>query len=238
MSIRLGPRDFEAVQWLAEMRGAPMHVVSLLLDCSDKSTYRVVDRWRRAGLVLDERLRPVPGPTWVVPTPTIASSLLDFPVTKWVPGPKDARHHEMTGRVRLALSGGARVDSWRSERILLREINRDAVPGKPRPHLHDGHWTDDLGRLHAIEVELTRKGSADARTTVAAAYAAARAAGAYDLTYYCEPEVMARVRTAVQGLDIVAGPDDPGIEMRDLNQLLNPPAVEGRRLTAAGGAAS
>ncbi|MFI7191559.1 hypothetical protein ACIBQ0_17635 [Nocardia nova] len=238
MTIRLGPRDFEAMQWLAEMRGAPMHVVAQLLGCSISNAQRIVDRWRKAGLVIEKGLRPVPGPSWVVPNAPTASSMLNFTVAPWVPGPKDARHHEMTGRVRLALAGGARVDSWRSERILLRDINRDAQPGKPRPHLHDGHWTDDLGRLHAIEVELTRKGSADARTTVAAAYAAARAAGAYDLIYYCEPEVMARVRTAVQGLDIVAGPDDPGIEMWDLNQLLNPPAVEGRRLTAAGGAAS
>ena len=238
MSIRLGPRDFEAVQWLAEMRGAPLHVVAQLLGCSQSNAHRVVDRWRKAGLVIDKPLRPVPGPSWVVPTAQTASSMLDFTVAHWVPGPKEARHNEMCGRVRLALSGGARVDSWRSERDLLREINRDAQPGKRKLHLHDGHYTDDFGRLHAIEVELTRKGSADARETVAAAYAAAKAFGAYDLVYYCEPEAMARVRTAVRAMNLEPSPGDPGIDMGDLNQLLDPPAVEGRRLTAAGGAAS
>jgi len=100
------------------------------------------------------------------------------------PRPKDARHYEMIALTRLALAGNeVGVGTWISERQ-LRHDDAVRVPfGQERPHLHDGHWTDDLGRLYAIEVELTRKGSADARQKLAAAYKAAKAAGAHDLVY-------------------------------------------------------
>ncbi|WP_328410968.1 hypothetical protein [Nocardia sp. NBC_00403] len=242
MSVRIGPRDMWAVQWIAEMRGVPMTVLAALLSTSENNAYRVWRRLRKAGLVLDvhEQLRPVPGPSWVVPTAPIASKLLQFEVDEWLPRPKDARHHEMVALTRLALAGNeiGSDDGWISERLLW-HANAGQVPlGASRPHLHDGQWTDNLGRLHAIEVELTRKGSSDARTTLAAAYKAAAQVKAHDLIYYCDsPEVATRVRAAASVLP-QPGPGDPGLLVKDLNQLLNPPAVDGQGLRAAGGAAS
>ncbi|MEU5410479.1 hypothetical protein, partial [Nocardia asteroides] len=180
-SVRLSPRDMWAVQWLCEMRGVPMSVVAELLGTSETNAYRVASRWKAAGLVMSSRtIRPVPGPQWVVPTAETVTSLLGFHAAKWIPGPKDARHLELTARVRIALAGNEACveDTWISERELRRaDTTRSAFGAGERPHLHDGHWTDDLGRLHAIEVELTRKGSSDARVKVRAAYDAAKAAG-------------------------------------------------------------
>ncbi|WP_280232289.1 hypothetical protein [Nocardia cyriacigeorgica] len=242
MSVRIGPRDMWAVQWLAEMYGAPMNVVAELLGTSETNAYRVVGRWRDAGLVSDDPMRPVPGPMWVVPTAAAASSLLGFTVQRWVPGPKDARHVTLTARARIALAGREiGEDSWSSERILRREANRKTPFGssEPRAHLHDGHWTDDLGRLHAIEIELTRKGSADIRDTVSAAYAEAKKAGADSLIYYCATdEVRTRVQTTAQKtLRPVAG--DPEFVVRPLDGLLNVKNNDqtGGGLAAVGGAA-
>lgn len=242
MSVRIGPRDMWAVQWLAEMYGAPMNVVAELLGTSDTNAYRVVSRWRDAGLVSDDPMRPVPGPMWVVPTAATASSLLGFAVQRWVPGPKEARHVTLVARARIALAGREiGEDSWVSERILRREANRKIPFGstEPRAHLHDGHWTDDLGRLHAIEVELTRKGSADIRDTVAAAFAEAKKAGAHSLIYYCATdEVRTRVWSAAEKvLRRVEG--DPEFVVRRLDKLLTPKNTEqaGGGLAAVGGAA-
>jgi hypothetical protein len=242
MTLRLGPRDMWAVTWLAEMRGAPMGVVAQLLGSSEYNAYRVARRWRAGGLVMNKVIRPVPGPQWVVPAPDIASSLLGFHVDRWVPGPKDARHLELTARVRLALAGNEiGEDAWVSERILRRADDQRVGFGGERPHLHDGHWIDDFGRLHAIEVELTRKGPSDARKAVAAAFAAAKTAGAASLIYYCDSTtVFARVQTAAEAvLRPRPGSSDPEFVVRDLNQLLNPPKTEPGKggLAAAGGAA-
>lgn len=239
MSTRSGPRDMWAVTWLSEMRGAPMSVVADLLGCSEPNAYRVTTRWRAAGLVSKRVFKPVPGSQWVVPLPEIASSLLGFHVTNWVPGPKEARHLELTARTRLALAGRAigEDDGWISERILRRADSQRVGFGGERPHLHDGHWTDDLGRLHAIEVELTRKGSADARTKVAAAFAAAKAAGAHDLIYYCATtDVYKRITTAAEAV-LRRTANDPEFIARMLDALLNPETKTATGLSAAGGAA-
>ncbi|MFI2234523.1 MULTISPECIES: hypothetical protein [Actinomycetes] len=242
MSVRIGPRDMGCVQWVVEMGATPLNVVADLLGTSQTNAYRVVSRWREAGLLVPETVRPVPGPMWVVPTETTASSLLGFQVSKWVPGPKDARHLEMVARTRLALAGRdiSAEDGWISERMLRQEAAVKQPYGTPesRAHLHDGHWIDDLGRLHAIEVELTRKGSTDIRQKVKAAFEAAKTARAHDLIYYCSTdEVRTRVQTAAQKV-LRPGPDDPQFIVRPLDSLLNPESArEGAGLAAAGGAA-
>lgn len=235
-----------AVQWVCEMYAAPISVVAELLGTSETNAYRVSSRWKSAGLVMSGRtIRPVPGPQWVVPTADTVTSLLGFHATKWIPGPKDARHLELTARVRIALAGNEPCveDSWISERELRRvELNRAPAFGAgQRPHLHDGHWTDDLGRLHAIEVELTRKGSGDARTKVRAAYDAAKAIGAASLIYYAATsDVAARVTTAAKAVLRVPVPaGDPDFVVKPLDGLLDfKTDLSGPRgLVAAGGAA-
>ncbi|MEV4241317.1 hypothetical protein AB0J47_39860 [Nocardia sp. NPDC049737] len=245
MSTRMGPRDMWAIQWVAEMRGVPMNVLADLLGSSETNAYRVVSRWREAGLVAQEVMRPVPGSQWVVPTATVATSLLGFHCDTWIPGPKDANHLMLTARVRLALAGNEPgvQDTWISERVLRRSsAHRPVVFGGERPHLHDGHWTDDFGRLHAIEVELTRKGSADLHKTVVAAYTAAKNADAHDLIYYCSTtEVAARVQSTAQA-ELRIKTTDPGFVVRPLDALLNPKKTDEDEdtapgLSAAGGAA-
>ncbi|MBF6132792.1 hypothetical protein IU501_07220 [Nocardia otitidiscaviarum] len=254
MTIRLSARDMWLLLWLSQMGGAPMDIVASLLaiwplrkraddtgttPVSEVNAYRVVARLKKAGKLIDETLRPVPGPGWAVPTASTASLLLDMSVKPWIPSPMMAAHLSTTARVRLALAAGMVEDTWISERILRHRNGFQTVAGESMPHVHDGHWTDEYGRLHAIEVELTRKGSADARATMQASYDAAKDAGAHRLVYYCEsPEVRARVRAAAADLNLTEG--GPEITAPLLSKLLHPSpaAVHGLSLFAAGGAAS
>ncbi|WP_280254954.1 hypothetical protein [Nocardia wallacei] len=257
MSVRLGPRDAWALLWLSQMGAAPMDVFADLLACwplrkprpgmaaetggSEINAYRVARRFRAAGKVVVDDFgnlpRPVPGPSWVVPTHVVASELLDFTVQKWVPGPMMAKHLATVARVRLALADGDIADEWVSERVLRHRGGFVTRAGEQLPHVHDGHWTDKAGDLHAIEVELTRKGSADARATMQAAYDAARDAGAVSLRYYCESaEVRSRVAAAAR--DLTKSPGGPEVTSRDLTKLLHPDTGHGRGLSVVGGTAS
>ncbi|WP_280379818.1 hypothetical protein [Nocardia wallacei] len=257
MSVRLGPRDAWALLWLSQMGAAPMDVFAALLACwplrkprpgmaaetggSEINAYRVTRRFRTAGKIVvddfDNLPRPVPGPSWVVPTAPVASQLLEFTVKPWVPGPMMANHLATVARVRLALAEGRIEDSWVSERVLRHRNGFATRAGEQMPHVHDGHWIDDDGDLHAIEVELTRKGSADARTTMQAAYDAAKDAGAVSLRYYVDsPEVRSRLAAAARDLD--KSPGGPQVVSRDLTTLLNPSAGHGRGLSVVGGTAS
>ncbi|WP_063057281.1 hypothetical protein [Nocardia salmonicida] len=240
-SVRLSPRDMWALQWVAEMYAVPMWVLALLLGTSEQNAYRVSSRWKAAGMLSRAKTyRPIPGSQWVVPTSEVATSLLGFHCAGWVPGPKDANHLQLTAQVRIALAGNrpGEEDSWVSERV-LRNLNRASTFGGARPHLHDGHYTDDLGRLHAIEVELTRKGSADARTKVRAAYDAAKAAGAASLRYYtANSDVATRVITAGKAV-LRPTSGDPDFRVSPLGELieLKTEKDQPKRLFAAGGAA-
>lgn len=239
-SVRLSPRDMWALQWVAEMYAVPMWVLALLLGTSEPNAYRVASRWKAAGMLPSKKAyRPIPGSQWVVPSSEVATSLLGFHCAGWVPGPKNANHLAVTAQVRIALAGNTACeeDSWVSERV-LRHSNRPDSFGGARPHLHDGHFTDDLGRLHAIEVELTRKGSADARTKVRAAYEAAKAAGAASLLYYATPEAATRVATAAQAV-LRPTSADPEFRVRPLDDLIKKQTETDRPrgLFAAGGAA-
>ncbi|MFI8978450.1 hypothetical protein ACIGO9_36610 [Nocardia asteroides] len=239
-SVRLSPRDMWALQWVAEMYAVPMSVLAALLGTSEQNAYRVASRWKSAGMLPSKKTyRPIPGSQWVVPSSDVATSLLGFHCSAWVPGPKNANHLSITAQVRIALAGNkpGEEDSWVSERV-LRYSNRPESFGGARPHLHDGHYTDDLGRLHAIEVELTRKGSADAKTKVRAAYEAAKKAGAASLIYYATPDAGARVVTAAKAV-LRPAADDPEFRVRPLDELIKPKTETDspRGLFAAGGAA-
>ncbi|WP_306362503.1 hypothetical protein [Nocardia sp. CC227C] len=252
MSIRLGPRDWWGMQWLSQMGGAPIDVLADLLaqwplrpsrsakPNSEENAYRVAQRWRAAGKLVEERHRPVPGPEWVVPNADTASPLLGFPVPEWVPSPMMAAHTTAAARLRLHLAKGQRSDTWVSERVLRHRNGFRTRPGEPMPHLHDGLWTDDLGHLCAIEVELTRKGSSEARATMQAAYDAAEEIGAQQLIYYCgSDEVRSRVRAAAA--DLTTTPSGPQVISRPAAHIFDPSASAvdpGADVVAAGGAAS
>ncbi|MBW0270065.1 hypothetical protein ATM97_02880 [Nocardia sp. MH4] len=241
-SIRLSPRDMWALQWVAEMYAVPMSVLAALLGTSEQNAYRVASRWKAAGMLPSKKTyRPIPGSQWVVPSSDVATSLLGFHCSAWVPGPKNANHLVRTAQVRIALAGNkpGEEDSWISERV-LRHSTRPESFGGARPHLHDGHFTDDLGRLHAIEVELTRKGSADAKAKVRAAYDAAKKAGAASLIYYAaNPDVATRVITAGKAVLRPPTGDDPDFRVTQLDELIDIKTETNRPrgLFAAGGAA-
>ncbi|GAB2453852.1 hypothetical protein [Nocardia tengchongensis] len=248
--VRLGPRDMWALWWLSQMGGAPMDVVAELLavwpktrpiparpGSSEANAYRVAQRWRDAGRINEENLRPVPGGYWVVPTKETAGGLLNIRVPEWMPSPMKAAHDIAVMRVRLHLAAGKTHDTWVSERELRHRNGYLTKPGEPMPHLHDGHWTDDLGRLHAVEVELTRKGSGDARTTLQAAYDTAEAAGAHQLFYFCaSSEVKARVKAAWN--DIKHTETGPELRFSSTAELILNPLATRDEQAAAGGAAS
>ncbi|NMN99288.1 hypothetical protein [Antrihabitans stalactiti] len=216
--INLGPRDMDALLWLAEMYGQPMTVVAGLLDVDIHNAYRIVRRWRAAGMVAKAGYRPVPGPSWVFPTRSAAEGLLDSYVRYWIPTAKMAAHHSTVGWVRLALTGPS-LDRWTSERLLRLEVG-PAKAGETRKHIHDGRYTDDLGKRWAVEVELTEKSKTAGELAVRMAYETARDAGLDGLIYYYRTTAVKKAVTRAAAL--LDGPGKEGapkfftVDLQDL----------------------
>ncbi|MEU4343110.1 hypothetical protein AB0H00_17840 [Nocardia sp. NPDC023852] len=235
----LGPRDMLVLTILAEMYGAPLDLVAYMLGVSRSRASRIVAKWQKAHMISDNRVRPVPGSVWVYPTKSAAEALLGRPVRYWVPTPKMAAHTLAVLQLRLALTG-LDLDRWISERSLRAEVGL-VKAGQPRPHIHDGRYITSSGELWAVEVELTAKSSAAARTSVAQALHVARRAGCAGLTYYCRGEgVKNVVRTAAAGLDLS---DGPKLRLDDLDERLakkaessSPASRPGLRVIAGGAA--
>ncbi len=218
MSYRLSPRDMAGLTILAEMYGAPMDVVAQMLDVSINRAYRITAKWQAVHMISPQRLRPVPGPSWIFPTTAAASALLGREVRYWVPTPKMAAHTKAVFQLRLRLTG-LDLERWISERQLRAEVG--LVPaGQSRPHIHDGRYLTPEGDLWAVEVELTAKSIAAARVSVVQARLVAERAGCAGLVYYCRGEAVKNViRTASAGLDRSNGPD---MRLRDLDAALAP----------------
>ncbi|MFD4432070.1 hypothetical protein [Nocardia sp. NPDC058497] len=216
MSIRLSPRDMVGLTILAEMYGAPMDVVGEMLGVSSSRTYRIVSKWAAAGMISDRRPRPVLGPSWIFPTKSTAEALLGRPVRYWVPTPKMAAHTKAVFQLRLALTG-MDLDRWISERVLRGEVGM-VQAGQSRPHIHDGRYYTTAGDLWAVEVELTAKSIAVARSSVFQALRVAKAAECVGLRYYCRGEAVKTViRTAASGLN---ADDLPQLRLVDLDEFL------------------
>lgn len=217
MSIRLRPRDIAGVTVLAEHYGAPLDLVAAMHGVSMRSAYRMAQRWHEAGLIAPLGFRPVPGPTWVVPTTATAEAFLGFPARHWVPTRKMVDHVTTVLQVRLALVG---LDSerWISERALRHEVG-PTKPGTPRPHIHDGRWLTSNDEWWAVEVELSPKTSHSvARASVLGARQAAERSGCAGLTYFYRGErVKNIIREVAQALDLSSG---PRVTLRDLDELL------------------
>ncbi|MBF6341754.1 hypothetical protein IU450_38635 [Nocardia abscessus] len=217
---RLSPRDMNAVTILAEMYGAPMDQVARLLGgVSIKSAYRAASKWRKAHLVSDQRIRPVPGPTWVFPTRRSVEELLPYGVRYWRPSPKMADHVRTVLDLRLALVG-TDLNRWISEREMRAEVGV-VKAGEPRPHIHDGRFYDDQGRLWAVEVELTAKNEAAAKIAVLKSMQVAAQADCAGLVYYCRGEAVLKV---VRGAALAATAAVPELVVRvaDIDQVLKP----------------
>lgn len=187
-SHRLGPIDMQVLTILAEQYGASLDRVARMLGVSMPSAYRKSAKWRAAHLVSNLKIRPVPGPTWVFPTRAATEALLPFYAKYWTPSPKMAAHVQTVLDVRLALTG-LDLQRWISERELRSQVG-PVKAGQSRPHIHDGRFYDDQGRLWAVEVELTAKNEAAARTAVAKAIAAAESADCAGVLYICADPVI------------------------------------------------
>lgn len=216
MTIRLSPRDMVGLTILAEMYGAPMDVVAEMLGVSINRAYRIAARWKAANMISAKRARPVPGPTWVFPSKSAAEALLGRSVRHWVPTPKMAAHTKAVLQLRLALTG-TELDRWISERMLRSDAGM-VQEGQARPHIHDGRYYTTAGDLWAVEVELTAKSIAAARSSVFQALRVAKAAECVGLRYYCRGEAVKTViRTAASGLN---ADDLPQLRLVDLDEFL------------------
>lgn len=215
-NFRIGPQQMTVLTILAEMYGAPLDVVARMLGVSMPNTYRHVDRWRKAKLVSGLKVRPVPGPTWVFPTRSAVEALIGISPQYWTPTPKMAAHTQTVLEVRLALTG-LDLERWICERRLRSEVGRVKV-GQSRPHIHDGRYYDDQGRLWAVEVELTAKNAAAAKIAVAKAKQAAGKADCAGVLYFCRtPEIRNVITSAAHSTTDIAG---PAIRVVDLNDVL------------------
>ncbi|WP_433714469.1 hypothetical protein ACQP2U_10345 [Nocardia sp. CA-084685] len=238
MSIRFSPRDMVVLTILAEMYGAPLELVAQMLGVSRSRAYRIVARWQAARMISDNRVRPVPGSVWVYPTRSAAEALLGRSVRHWVPKPKMAAHTLAVLELRLALTG-MDLDRWIPERQLRSEVGLLKAE-QSRPHIHDGRYITAAGDLWAVEVELTAKSIAAARTSVARALHVAEHVNCAGLTYYCRGEAVKNViRAASAGLS-----KGPKLTLRDLDELLATKKAESSTLAPrpglrviAGGAA-
>ncbi|MEV0436932.1 hypothetical protein [Nocardia sp. NPDC050413] len=213
MSGNLTPREMLLLTVLAEMYGAPLDLVALMLGVTESRAYRIVRKLRSLKVVSELGMRPVPGPSWITPTKATADALLGRPTKYWMPSPKMAAHTRTVLEVRLALVG-LDLDRWISERQLRGEIPI-AKPGETRPHIHDGRYINNHGELIAVEVELTAKNLKAAKTAVAQAVQAARASDCAGLIYYYRgPAVKSVLTKAVAELNAAGHFENAGLRMR------------------------
>ncbi|MEV0331887.1 hypothetical protein [Nocardia sp. NPDC050717] len=229
MSVRLSPRDMVALTILAEMYGAPLDVVAELLGVSVNRAYRITAKWATARMISDRRIRPVPGPSWVVPTKATAESLVGQSVRFWVPSPKMAAHTKAVLQLRLALVG-LDLARWVSERQ-LRAGQGPVRAGETRPHIHDGRYFTEAGDLIAVEVEMTAKNEAQAKSAMWQAHRAAAAAGCAELHYFSKTPAISTVLRKVAGaLDL----SSPTARLFELDKVLGATTTDSDTDTAAG----
>ncbi|MFC9898536.1 hypothetical protein ACFVMC_33000 [Nocardia sp. NPDC127579] len=214
----MNPRDMVVLTILALMYGAPMDRVASMLGVSTKSAYRITAKWRAAHMISDLRIRPVLGPTWVFPTRSASEALMGISARYWTPTPKMAAHVTTVLDLRMALVG-LDLDRWISERELRAQVG-PVKAGQLRPHIHDGRFYDDQGKLWAVEAELTPKNDAQAKIAVAKAKTAAAQADCAGLIYYCKGAAVRSVITAAA--QACAGIEGPAIRVADIEQVLTP----------------
>ncbi|MBH0777274.1 hypothetical protein [Nocardia bovistercoris] len=201
---RLSVRDMTVLSIVAEMYGAPMDVVASMLRVSQDRAYRIARGWTEATMISPLRVKPVPGYAWIFPTRAAGEALTGRQLRAWVPTPKMAAHVRTTLEVRLALVG-LDLDRWVSERALRGE-QPPTRAGVARSHIHDGRFRTKAGDWWAVEVELSPKDPAAARSALASAVQVARSAGCVGVTYYCRGERVKNViRTAAAGVDFSDG---------------------------------
>ncbi len=146
-------RDVAVLRWVGEQFAVRSDVIRWLLGgdrpLSDGRARQVIDRWRRAGLVNQQRFFLGAEPV-IWPTREGLRLVLDGYRAR-TPALSMLAHIHAVSLVRLGLERRGATDRWVPERALYR--------ARPSPDVHvaDGEYTDRAGRRTAVEVELTVK---------------------------------------------------------------------------------
>ncbi|APA94203.1 hypothetical protein [Nocardia seriolae] len=168
--IRLQGYDSLWHEWLSQMYGVPVALISRMTGMRTDRVYRMIKRWHLTEMCRVARVdynMPGPwrrssydapdaensGPLWVWPDRESAWGMLDFDPGDWEPKASTAAHLTAVAHLRYAINGlNTDPDIWTSERILRRRM-------EPGSHIHDGWLLDehDRDQIWGIEVELSRK---------------------------------------------------------------------------------
>jgi hypothetical protein len=184
-------RDLAVLRWIGEQFAVRADVIRWLLGgdrpLSDGRTRQVIDRWRRAGLVNQQRFFLGAEPV-VWPTREGLRLVLDGYRAR-TPKLSMLAHIHAVSLVRLGLERKGTGKGWVPERALYR--------ARPSPDVHvaDGEYTWD-GRRTAVEVELTVKAADRLRRVIGDLTLE------YDRVVYVtgDARVTAAVRSAVHAL--------------------------------------
>jgi hypothetical protein len=146
-------RDITVLRWISEQFAVRTDVIRWLLGgdrpLSEGRTRQVIDRWRRAGLVNQQRFFLGAEPV-VWPTREGLRLVLDGYRAR-TPALSMLAHIHAVSIVRLGLERRGAVTGWVPERALFR------TRSSPDIHVADGEYTDPEGRRTAVEIELTVK---------------------------------------------------------------------------------
>jgi hypothetical protein len=224
-------RDVAALRWVGQQYAARSDVLRVLLGRLSPGSPRVegqlgettlrdvLDRWEDRGLIARDRLL---GHLWVAPTGK-ALRLVGLDVRAWSFVIPQLAHVHAVGVIRLALESSIPAGGrWLSERELRREAGKSHVPDAAVQFPDDpdagagsglyGEDVDPLPKRVAVEVELTRKGSARLRE----AWMRPRHGRWTRTVYYAPPEVagyltgqLARIRPR-HPIQVHPLPDVPG----------------------------
>ena len=240
-SRRLTARDQLFLEWLVQQYGSPLDVVARWYGVKRSRVYEIVAKLEDLGKIertqaYGEVASTKQGPLWVIPTRATAHSMLGSDPGPWTVRPSTAAHVRAVGELRLALTGTTtNPESWRSERILRREAaaaNTSREIGAPMPYCHDGLFTDDSGKVWAVECELSlKKGAGRMESTLMTSLEAARqlqasidytARGVSGVIYFCRGEtVRGHVERAINRVSSEHGGDRAkGLHVRDLDTIL------------------
>jgi len=146
-------RDLAVLRWLGEQFAVRSDVIRWLLGgdrpLSEGRTRQVIDRWRRARLVHQQRFFLGAEPM-VWPTREGLRLVLDDYRAR-TPALSMLAHIHAVSLVRFGLERRSAAQGWVPERALYR------ARSSPDVHVADGEYTDPSGRRTAVEVELTVK---------------------------------------------------------------------------------
>jgi len=158
--VKITDRDRSALRWISDQYAARVDTLAWVLGrlrgeqdrLGDKTVWRLVDRWRRAGLA--ERQSVIMGePAWVTTTAS-ARALVGSPWAHWRMSASQLAHVHAVGEVRELIHRRRADVHWVCERELR---STQARKGRHGEHLADGLVILPNDKRIAIEVELTAK---------------------------------------------------------------------------------